>query len=106
MNLTSWFKDTITVKRMTGVDNAGQPTYGDAETVKCRVERTLKKIVNADGQEVMSDAQIALAETVGLQDRIWLPGQDTTKVEEARTAHNYQEATSKDGQTTVRMLSL
>ncbi len=104
MNLNSWFKDKITVKRMTGVDTSGQPTYGDAETVKCRVERNMKKIVDASGQEIMSDAQIALAEEVGLQDRIWLPGADTDKTEESRTAHNYSSADSKNQQTTMRML--
>lgn len=106
MNLNSWFKDEITVQAMTGVNNYGQPTYGTKQTVKCRVEHDMKKITDASGQEIVSDTQIALSQKVGLQDRIWLPGTDTAKVEEARTAQNYKEATSKDGRTTMMMLYL
>jgi len=104
MNLDSWFKDEITIQRMTGVDNFGQPTYGSQKTVKCRVEHDMKKIVDASGQEATSDAQIALSEKVGLQDRIWLPGTDTEKVEQSRLAKNYREASSKNKQTTMMML--
>ena len=106
MNLQSWFKDKITVQSVTGVSTSGQPVYGAKRIVKCRVEHDMKKITDSAGQDKVSDAQISLGEKIGLQDRIWLPAADTTKLSEARKAKNYKEATSKDGRTTRMMLFL
>ena len=106
MNLNSWFTDKIIVQPVVGVGNSGQPLYGEFITIKCRVEHNMKKITDATGQEKISDAQIALSEKVGLQDRIWLPGADTSRVDQARKAQNFQSATSKNGRTTMMMLFL
>ena len=106
MNLQSWFKDKITVQSVTGVSSSGQPVYGAKRIVKCRVEHDMKKITDSAGQEKVSDAQIALSEKLSSLDRIWLPGTDTTKIQDARTSQNYKEATSKDGRTTIMMLYL
>ena len=97
MNLSSWLKDTITVAPMTGVDSYGQPQYGEQYTIKCRVEDKLQKVVNASGQEVMSNTEIACLESIGLQDHIWLPGADTTKPEQARMPLNVHQARNKSG---------
>jgi len=79
MNINSWLKDTITVASMTGVDAYGQPTYGEQRSVKCRVEDRLQKVVDASGQEVMSNTEIACLESIGLQDYIWLPDIEKAK---------------------------
>lgn len=89
MNIDSWLKDTITVASMTGADGYGQPTYGEQRSIKCCVEDKLQKVVNASGQEVMSNTEIVCLENIGLQDRIWLPDVEKAKfdLDGERLAH-------------------
>lgn len=106
MDLTSWMRDTITVESFAGVDIYGGPLPGRKRQVKCRLEHKLQKIVDAAGQEIMSDHEIATLQTIGLLDRIWLPGKDTNDDTQARTPHNVAQATDKFGRTTLRMVFL
>lgn len=106
MELSSWMSDTITVERFSGVDVYGQPLSGHKRQVKCRLEHKLQKIVDASGQEIMSNHEIGTLENISLLDRIWLPGTNTNDPTQARTPHNVAQATDKFGRTTLRMVFL
>lgn len=106
MNLNSWMTDSITVATITSVNTAGEAQYTTQRTVKCRIEPKLQKVVNSEGQEIMSNHEIAMLEDIGLQDLIWLPDTTITNRHEARTAHNIARAKSKSGTATLRMVYL
>ncbi len=106
MDLSSWMRDTITVESTPGVDVYGQAIPGKKRQVKCRLEHKLQKVVDASGQEIMSNHEIATLQNISLLDRIWLPGSDTKDATQARTPHNVAVATDKFGHTTLWMVFL
>ncbi len=105
VDITSWLNDTITVAPMTGVNDYGEATYGTNYTIKCRVERKLQKVVSAEGQEIMSNCEVAMQDQqVGLQDKVWLPEANTAKDDEARYPQNYAMAKDKYGNSYIFIL--
>ncbi len=85
MNLAHLMPDTATVAPFTGRDGDGKPTFGAQVAVKGREEKKQKQVINTRGEEVTSDTQFATQTSIGVQDRVWLPGADTAKDNEART---------------------
>lgn len=67
-------------------DASGTPAFGAPEQFAARVE--LKPQVlrqGAAGATLESDTEVWLAGAVAIGDRLWLPGDDSSKVELART---------------------
>ena len=106
MNIAHWLRQEITVAPMTGVNIHGEPQYGPQRKIKARVEASLRKVVNSDGQEVLSDHQIFVLEPIGLQDRIWLPGTDPADVTQARRPLAVRGAVDKSGRTAFWVVDL
>jgi len=67
--------DEITVEAFTGFDEDGQPTFGPATTIQCRISPKQRQIQNVHGADVTSVASIypAYAPTIDPLDRITLP---------------------------------
>lgn len=82
--LSHLLTQTITVAPVTGVGNSGDPTYGAQVTKKARVQSGLKIVASGTESERQATHTIYLEESVGLNDRIWLPGDNTADNTEAR----------------------
>ncbi len=66
---------TVTVQPQSGNNAAGEPTFGDAITIRCRIQGTIKEIRAADGLTRMSSALVILDGVYGIepQDKLTLP---------------------------------
>ena len=57
-DLRAWralMNQTVTVAPRTGVDGFGRPTYGTAVSYKARLVGKRRQVINAAGQQVVSD---------------------------------------------------
>ena len=97
MDISGWLTRTLYLAIMTGVNDNAEPTYGTPVAVACRCEPKLQKIIDAAGQEVISDHQVVTLEEIGLQDAVWLPGADTEDPTAARMPLRTQQAVDKAG---------
>ena len=85
MNFGHWLTQTISVASVTGKDTAGRLTYGAARSVKARVEQSRRMLRRPNGDEVQATHRVYAAEAILINDRIWLPGQNSAVVEGSRT---------------------
>jgi hypothetical protein len=97
MPFSDYMVDTITLQDETGRNSAGDPTFGAQYTALARVESASKLITDVDGNEVMSDHAIATETAITNSTRIWLPGSDTAKIEEAKRPITVKRAREMDG---------
>jgi hypothetical protein len=78
--LGSWLTETVTVTRWTGFDSSSQPTYAATpETLKARINRRFRRVVDARGQEVTSSVEVGTAERIWPLDRIQIPGETASR---------------------------
>jgi hypothetical protein len=82
--LSHLLTQTVTIAPMTGVGNSGDPTYGAQVTKKARVQTGIKIVASGTENERQATHTIYLEESVGLNDRIWLPGDNTADTTAAR----------------------
>jgi hypothetical protein len=54
-------KDEVVIAKVTGLDDYGQPIFGQSTTYKCRIDEGTKLTRNQQGSEVISAAQILLS---------------------------------------------
>lgn len=92
MNVDSWLVDTITIAPFLDRDGDGDPSFGAQFTAPARVEFKQTRVVGPDGQEVVSDTRVATKQSIGTQDRVWLPGASTADTNAARLALASQNA--------------
>jgi hypothetical protein len=97
VDISGWLTQTIHVAAMAGANANAEPTYGTPLPVACRSEAKFQKIIDASGQEVMSDHQVVTLEEIGPQDAVWLPGADTADPTAARMPLRTQQAVDKAG---------
>lgn len=97
MNAASWLIDTVTVKRQTGIDNFGDPSFGAAREVRARVETTDALVTGTDGDDKQARFVVVTAEALDVEDRIWLPGADTADATEALRPLTVKTARTKLG---------
>ncbi len=76
--------DTVTVSSEASVSDSGDRVYGAQSTLPARVELKTQLVINIDGNQVKADHVVASKVKINLTDRVWLPGDDTAKVNEAR----------------------
>ena len=64
--------DTVTWEKFTGTDVYSNPTYADPVTIQCRVSPRAVQVLDVNGNEVLSKANIwtAGAYDIGSQDKI------------------------------------
>ena len=68
--------DTVTIQRATGdATEFGRPTFGETLTLRCLIEGKLRRVLNMQGQEVISNVTVYLAESPGIKpsDKLTLP---------------------------------
>jgi hypothetical protein len=85
--------DTINVGTPISLNDEGEFTYGSPVAVACKVEHKQEQVKNGEGQMVLSDHWIVTKTSIGPQDRIWLPGQDSGDASLARTPQTISSAT-------------
>lgn len=91
--------DTITVQPLSGTTNWGDPSFGTARTQKARVEFVFNILRDSEGNERQSNARVATETEIGLHDRVFFPGDDTSDVEDARKVIQTETASTPDGYT-------
>lgn len=98
MSIESWLVDRCTVSRMLDTrDGHGDKQFAPQEVIACRHERGSQKVRDGDGDETISTDQLATVIAIGANDRVWLPGTDTSDPRKARTPVGVDSARSKDG---------
>lgn len=97
MDLSGWFSSTCYTAPCTGVLPTGGKTFGATVALPARVEKTTKLIRDKTGEEAVSSAQVGTMIVVGLEDRIWLPGEDHTDATIAHVPQKVEQATDKAG---------
>ena len=84
MDIRHAFRQSFTFAQKTGVSDYGEPLFGVKQSGTCREQRKALIVVSPTGTEEQSDAQLFTLEPLEVEDRVWLPGADTTKDEQAR----------------------
>lgn len=80
-------QQVVTVQRYCGVTESGDPGYATEKLEFCaRVEFKRSVVVNAQGENVVSDNVIYTGDEIGYRDRIWLPGKSVSDVRQSRWA--------------------
>ncbi len=70
MNLTRHLRQTVTVRRKTGENNAGEFTYGGPEDIKGLFQPDEGLVRSATGQLIEAESQLLTVERVGLGDLV------------------------------------
>lgn len=65
---------TISWAKRTGIDHYGMPSYEQPKDIACRVSYQSRLVINKDGDEVTSSAQVTTLEPVGIGDKLTLNG--------------------------------
>lgn len=86
--LAQQLRQTITVQHFLGSDEFGNPSYGAPTSYSCRIRDLQKLIETAAGTQAVAAAEVLTTGNVGLQDRVWLPGRDTSDPNAAQTPLN------------------
>lgn len=82
--LRAQLAQSVTIARATGVSSAGDATYDAPSSVAARVEFVTKMVQASDGSFKQTSHWICLEGAVALDDRLWLPGTDSTDAKQAR----------------------
>lgn len=97
MNLTGWLNQVITVQSPTGSSNYGDPTWSNRRSVRARVQLRRTKTRSAAGEVVDMTHELFTLEALTINDRIWIPGADTTDAKQARRPVNVTAVVDKAG---------
>ena len=103
MAYSSMLTGKVTVASATGKDAYGDPSFGSQRVISARVENSTNTITDSSGRERIRNTQIATTERLGLTDRVWLPGTDTTDVAQSRRPMRIDSASTPHGSFTVFM---
>ena len=88
--LRAMLTDTVSHAVATGQDDYGQPTYAPATARPARIEYKVRRIRNAQGDEVISRCRVFLegSPAVGIQDQLLLPDGTAPKIQLAYEVHD------------------
>jgi len=106
VNLSGRMIHTIYVAAYSGVDGSGQSTYATKRAVKCRVESAFATVRSPDGTQIEVNHKIVTYEAIGQQDRIWLPGADSTLTRASKRPAAIASATPLAGGQTLYEIAL
>lgn len=85
MDISDLLKQSVGWAPKSGLNAAGEATYGTVQTLAARVEDRPTRIrQSASGTEAQSSSEVWVTTQVGLGDRLWLPGANTANAREAR----------------------
>ncbi|PTL79093.1 hypothetical protein [Vitiosangium sp. GDMCC 1.1324] len=77
-------RQTLYIAKSTGPDFRGTETYGPAGPAPCRCEPSGRMVRAADGRQVVAEFFILTTAKVTVDDIVWPPGEDHTKVGASR----------------------
>lgn len=84
-DLLDLMQDTVTIEPRTGTDKFNNLSYGPPVSVKCYIARQNRRSLTRDGREIISTAQVFLADpalVVTADDRLTLPGGQVRAIHE------------------------
>lgn len=84
-DLLDLMTETVTLEPAVGQDRFNNFEFGPAHPVKCYIARANRRVLNAQGRDVISTVQIFLAEpelTVTVNDRLTLPNGSVQPIHE------------------------
>lgn len=99
---TDRFQQTISYATLTGRDSNGKPTLSAVSTAAARVEPARKFMRDARGNETVASFKVYTAAAVGMNHRIWFPGEDTSDLNKARRPIAVDEHVDGAGSTIFR----
>lgn len=82
-NVSRWLNQTIYLAKYEGRDEFGNPKWGIPFPARARVEGHSVRVVDVTGEEVVAEWAIMTQETVGKEDRVWLPWENPADLERA-----------------------
>jgi hypothetical protein len=88
---------TLYYKEESSVDNAGDPTFGTLQNMKCRAEREVREILDRDGNTLVGSWVVATLYEVPRNAQVWLPGDNTSDATAARRRLGAVSAQTPDG---------
>lgn len=94
MNLETLLTSSITIASQASVDTHGDPSYGSPRTVRARIQPARGR----DEEEIEHEHVILCGEVISPDDRIWLPGDDTTSADAARRPLSVEEQRDRWGE--------
>lgn len=70
MNLKGFLRQTISWESKTGESDWGDSTYAAPVSLVARVEEKQRRVLNAAGNEVLSETRVMLVDEVAVGDRL------------------------------------
>jgi hypothetical protein len=102
-NAAHLMTDTVTKSSWDGTRaNSGDPSFGSQSTIKARVDHENQLVKTASGNEEMSSSQVISESEILITDRVWLPGDDTTKPNESKQPLKVAASSTPGGYTLYR----
>lgn len=93
--------DTISYKDVSGVSNAGDPTYGSVNTAAARWEETKKMVRSTDGSFRESNHSFITKTDLSSEAVVWAPGDATTSLDNSHRILEKKKASSPNADLTL-----
>lgn len=95
--LEEFFPHSVTVRKRTGIDGNGDPTYGASASYTCRIKMGQRLVRAFDGKERVSTLQVLFNadNEFGVKDEFTLPTRYVPNKPEALAVNN---ASDEDGE--------
>lgn len=76
------FPSSVTIAHKQSIDAHHTITYGTAQTVSCRYQEMIEKVIDSNGAEVLSTAwlQFPAGTSIDYDSKITLPSNETPKI--------------------------
>lgn len=97
INVEKWLTETITVKRATSHTAYGDASFGAAFTAAARIERGSVNVPDAEGRRTSERTTLFTQTELRVQDLVWLPGTNTSDVNDARQVVSVDRRQALDG---------
>ena len=98
MDVSGWLTQQVTIVPLASYDATGGPVYGGQVTVGARIIPKAELVVAArTGQEAVSSHQIYVENPIYIEDRVFLPGDNTSDPTVAKVPIRVDQAYDKSG---------
>jgi hypothetical protein len=98
---STWMDTTVTVAPRDTEDDYGEWTAGTQRTVKGRLERESQDVRDAEGNITSRRDVFYTHENIGHDEFVWLPGANTSNLDEARTPYSREPSPDPTGGETL-----
>jgi len=97
MDVTPFHNQTAVLQRHSSRNDDGDPTYGSKITIKCHVEHSTQVKEFYRATELDEFSKLSTTTEVGVNDRIWPPGTDSTDEDAVHIVNWVKKAYDLDG---------